>query len=83
MWADAQRDGRQAEYRCRPLRKYRNSIPCTTPQTLADSAARVSCSNAANIGERKTWLDAKWILHVAKFRQEARASKIYIYSVLA
>ena len=39
MWADAQLDGRPAEYRWRPLRKYRNSIPCTTPgtpQSLAD-----------------------------------------------
>jgi len=37
MWVNAQRDGRPAEYRCRPLRKFRNSIPCTTPQTLADA----------------------------------------------
>ena len=28
MWADAQRDGRPAEYRWRRLRKFRNSIPC-------------------------------------------------------
>ena len=39
MWADAQRDGRPAEYR---WRKFRNSIPCTTPQTLADA----HCSSA-------------------------------------
>jgi len=37
MWADAQRDGRDADYRWRPLRKFRNSIPCTTPQSLADA----------------------------------------------
>jgi len=37
MWADAQRDGRPAEYTWRPLRKFRNSIPCTTPQSLADA----------------------------------------------
>jgi len=37
MWVDAQRDGRPAEYRWRPLRKFRNSIPCTTPQSLADA----------------------------------------------
>ena len=37
MWADAQRDGRPAEHRWRPLRKFRSSIPCTTPQTLADA----------------------------------------------
>jgi len=50
MWADAQR---RAEYRWCPLRKFCNSIPCTTPQTLADTSARVLCSNAANLGECK------------------------------
>ena len=60
MWADAQRDGRPAEYRWRPLRKFGNSILCTTPQSLADSAAGVSCSNAANIGERKTWTQSEF-----------------------
>jgi len=39
MWADAQRDDRPAEYRWRRLLEFRNSIPCTTPQNLAD----VSC----------------------------------------
>jgi len=42
MWADAQRKGRPAEYRWRPLRKFRNSIPCTMPQSLADA----HCSSA-------------------------------------
>jgi len=37
MWANAQRDGHPAEYRWRPLRKFRNSIPCMTPQSLADA----------------------------------------------
>ena len=48
MWVDAQHDGRRAEY---------NSIPRTTPQTLAGATARVpwTCSNPSNIGERKTW----------------------------
>ena len=32
MLADAQRDGRPAEYTWRFLRKFRNSIPSTTPQ---------------------------------------------------
>jgi len=35
MWADAQRDDHPAEYRWRPLQKFRNSIPCTTPKSLA------------------------------------------------
>jgi len=56
MWADAQRDGRPAEYRWRPLQKLRDSIPCTMAQSLADARCYgVPCSNAANIGERKTW----------------------------
>jgi len=37
MWADAQCDGRPAEYRWCRLRKFRNSIPCTKPQSLADA----------------------------------------------
>ena len=37
MRADAQRDGRPAEYRWRLLQKFRNSIPCTTPQSLAEA----------------------------------------------
>ena len=52
MLADAQRDSRPAEYRWRRLRKFRNSSPCTTPQSLADARC---WSNAADIGERKTW----------------------------
>jgi len=37
MWADAQRDGRPAEYRWHPLQKFPNFIPFLTPQTLADA----------------------------------------------
>jgi len=37
MWADAQRDGRPAEYRWRFLRNFGISIPYTTPQSLADA----------------------------------------------
>jgi len=37
MLADAQRDGRPGEYRWHGLRKFRNSIPCTKPQSLADA----------------------------------------------
>jgi len=42
LWADAQRDGRPAEYRWHPLRKFRNYMLCTTPQTLAEA----QCSSA-------------------------------------
>jgi len=33
---------------------------------------RVLCSNAANIEERKTWMQ-KLSLHLAKFRQRAKS----------
>ena len=42
MLADAQRDGRPAEYRWRRLRKFRN----TTAQSLADGRCSMPCSNA-------------------------------------
>jgi len=53
MWADAQRDGRHAEYRWRE----RSLIPflVTRRKVWLTHTARVSCSNAANIGQRKTW----------------------------
>ena len=50
MWADAQRDGRPAEYRWRPLRKFRNSIPCkVVPRRKhwLTPTARVPCINSA------------------------------------
>jgi len=42
MWADVQCDGRPVEYRWHSLQKFRNSIRCTTPQSLADAR----CSSA-------------------------------------
>ena len=47
MWADAQRDGRPRNIDNDNVdndeeRKFRNSIPCTTPQSLADA----HCSSA-------------------------------------
>jgi len=42
MWVDVQHDGRLAECRWRRLRKFRNSILSTTPQSLADDR----CSSA-------------------------------------
>jgi len=43
MWADAKRDGRPAEYTWRPQRKFRNSIPCSTPQSMADARCWPEC----------------------------------------
>jgi len=54
MWADAQHDGRPAEYSWHPQRKFHNFIPWLM------AAARVLCSNVGNIGERKTWTQSKF-----------------------
>jgi len=55
MWANAQHDGRPAEYRWRPLLNATVWLTPTTPPTT-----RVPCSNAANIGERKTWTQSEF-----------------------
>jgi len=81
MWADVQRDGRPAECRWRPLWKFRNSILCTTPQSLADPAAGVPCSNAANIGERKTWTQSEFCTW--RNSTGGKSSQKCIYSVTA
>ena len=78
MWADAQRDGRPTEYRWRPLQKFRNSIPCTTPQSLADLAAGVQCSNAVNIGERKSWTQSEFCTWRNSVRRQ-EPPKMHIY----
>ena len=46
MWADAQRDGRPAEYKWRPLRKFRSPGDNQTSRSL-DSGERRRCSNEA------------------------------------
>jgi len=67
-WADDQRDGHPVEYRWRPLL---NAAVWLTP------TARMPCSNAANIGERKTWTQVN--LHLAKCRYGATACQnVYI-----
>ena len=77
MWADAQRDGRPAEYRWRPLQKFCNSIPCTMLQTLADASARVPYSNAANIGERKSWTQSEFCSWQNSVREQEPHKCIY------
>jgi len=72
MRADAQRDGRLAEYRWRPLRNFCNSIPCITPQSLAEAGCWSAVQSRWQY-MRTQDLDATWILHLAKFRQRARA----------
>ena len=57
MWADVQRDGRPDEYRWRPLCKFRNSIPCTTPQSLAE--ARCWSNENARLGRKMNFARGK------------------------
>jgi len=67
MWANAQRDGRPAEYRWRPVL---NAAKFGSRPLLDCRAVTLP------IGQRKTWLeDAKWILHLAKFRYGAAAAE--------
>jgi len=65
MRVDAQRDGRPAEYMWRPLLNTAN---------LADG---VKCSNAANIGERKTWTQGEFYTWQNSVRGQ-EPPKIYI-----
>jgi len=58
MWADAQRDGRPAEYRWRMRALCESSvITLLVPRRKVwlTPAARVPCSIAANIGQHKAW----------------------------
>ena len=76
MWADAQRDGRPAEYRWRKRAKvpYFHYLSHAAEVWLMHTA-RVSCSNAANIGERKTWMQCE----CCTWQNSVRAAKnIYI-----
>jgi len=74
MWADAQRDGCSAEYRWRLLRKFSNSIPCTTPQSLADARCQYR--------RTQDW-DAKWqnspknVYMVYQPRRRPRSCKVW------
>jgi len=79
MWADVQRDVRLAEYTWRPLRKFRNSIPCTKPQRLADPAAGVSCSNAANMKERKTQTQSEFCTWQNSLRDKSAQNVFMVY----
>jgi len=79
MWADAQRNGCPAEYRWRPLRKFCNSISCVTPHLLMPTA-RVPCSNAAKIGECKSWMQSEFCTWQNSVTGQERW-KMYIYIV--
>jgi len=56
MWADAQRDGRPTAG-LPPLRSSVTPFFVACRKFWLIPAARVPCTNAANIGERKTWTE--------------------------
>jgi len=62
MWADAQHDGRPAEYRLHPLWKFHNSIFVLCHKVWLRPAAGVLCSNAANIRECKTCTQSEFYM---------------------
>jgi len=75
MCADAQRDGRPAEHRniCNIV------IPFLVPrrEVSLTPTTGVPCSNATNIGERKTWTQSEcctWQISV----REQQPPKMYI-----
>ena len=70
MWANAQRDGRPAEYTWRPSAQRRKV--CLMPTT------RVPCSNAPNMGERKTWTQSEFCTWQNSVTGE-EPLKIYIF----
>ena len=77
MWADAKRDGRPAECRRRPLRKFRNSIPCTTSESLAKTGItttiKLTTSNMQRCNLQHATSDLQQTLsHLPKNLQVAR-----------
>jgi len=73
MWANVKRDGRPAEYRWRPLL---NAAKFGSRPLLY---CRVVYINATNRREQDLEEDAKWILHLVKFRYGATAAEnVYI-----
>jgi len=60
MWADAQRDGRPAEHRWRPCESSIIQFLVPRCKVWLTPAPGVLCSNAANIGEHKTWTQSEF-----------------------
>jgi len=80
MWVDAQRDGRPAEYRWCPLRKFRNSIPrCKIWLTplLEYRAVTLPIQDNARLGCKVNFAPVTPWRNF--FRQGVRAPKMYIY----
>ena len=60
MWADAQRDGRPAEYWWALCESSVIPLLVRPRKLLLTQNARVPCSNAVNTGERKTWTQSEF-----------------------
>ena len=63
---------------CGPMPNVMAALPniggalCSRPQSLADAITRVPCTNAANIGERKTWTQSEFCTGQNSIRAIAR-----------
>ena len=81
MCADAQRDGRLPNIGGDLCESSVIPFLVARRKRWLTPAARVPCSNAANIGERNTWTQC--ILQLAKFRLGAKApeNEYIVYQV--
>jgi len=81
MRADAQRDGHPVEYRWRLCES--SVIPFLVPRhkVWLTAAVRVSCNNAANIEECKTW--TKENFPAGEIPLGGKSPQKCIYSILA
>jgi len=82
-WANAQRDGRPAEYRWRRLRKFRNSIPCTTPQSLANAGCWSTVQKRCQYMYENARLGRKVNFAPGKIPSGGKSPRKCIYSVPA
>jgi len=80
MWADAHRDGRPAEYRWRLYESSVIPLLAARRKFWPTPTARVPCSNAANMGERKTWMQSEFCTWQNSVRRQ-EPSKIYIQCI--
>jgi len=84
MWADAQPNVMVAQPNIDGTLCESSVIPLTVPRQKLwlTAAAQVSCSNAANIEEHKTWTQSEYCTWQNSIRGQD-PPKMYIYSVPA
>jgi len=80
MWADAQLDGRPAEYRWRPCEISVIPFLVWRRKLSLTPTARVPWSNATNIGERKSWTQSEFCTWQNSLRGKSPGKCIYSLS---